>query len=143
MPKILMKQSKPGSIDGMTTNLYKAGCEYEIDGNEINQSLATTFINEHWATMVRERVMPAPAETAYHEMAPEIKAPVEEVEEEVEEEKEIVVPEAKIVRVYELAKEMKKPWQEIVKLADKLGLDASKAQSGLTESDIKAIKKAI
>ena len=145
MPKILMKQSKPGSVDGVTINLYKAGKEYEIDGDEITLALANAFVNAHWAKFVRERSVIAPPETAVIVEAPEIKEveEVEEVEEVVELEKKepAISPDVKTVRVYELAKELKIGWQDVIAYADKIGISANKAQSGLTDAEVEAIKK--
>ena len=136
MPKILMKQTKPGSIDGMTINLYHAGQEYEIDDNEISQSLANAFIGAQWATLIRERInVPAPSATMVVTEAPEIK------KEEIVDEEEIIVAAPKTKRVFELARELEKPWKEIVLMADSLDIDANKAQSGLTETEVKRIKE--
>jgi len=134
MAKILMKQTKPGSMDGITINLYHAGKEYEIGDNEISQSLADTFVNAHWATMVRLRV--APSEMAVVDVVPEVKNITVD-----KEEKESLIVEAKNTRVYELAGLLKKNWKEISELAEKLGIEANKPQSGLTNSDVEKIKK--
>ena len=138
MAKILMKQSKPGSMDGMTINLYKKGIEYEIDDNEINQSLADAFIEARWAVLVRTRIVPVPSEPK-EEVVPS--EPKEEVvpSETKEEKKEKAEP--KNTRVYEVAGELDVAWQDIVALAKALDIDVSKAQSGLTDTEVKKIKE--
>jgi hypothetical protein len=141
MAKILMKQTKPGSMDGVTTNLYTKGHEYKIDNNEINQTLANAFVEARWAKIIRERSAPVevitPPETAVEVSAPEIK----ESEPKVESFKEDVKPEIKSTRVFELARELKTPWNNVCKVANKLGIKVKTAQSGLTKSEVKRIKK--
>jgi len=124
-----MKQSKPGSMDGMTINLYKKGIEYEIDDNEINQSLADAFIEARWAVLVRTRIVPVPSEPKEEVVPSETK----------EEKKEKAEP--KNTRVYEVAGELDVAWQDIVALAKALDIDVSKAQSGLTDTEVKKIKE--
>jgi len=146
MPKILMKQTVPGSMDGVTIHLFKVGKEYEVDDNEITQSLATSFVNARFAILVRERiasvapsapvVLVSPTEMTVEDGPSEIKA--KEVVEEVIEE---VVTEIKSTRIYELARKLNKPWQEVVLMSENLGIEANKAQSGLTDSEVKRIKK--
>lgn len=129
MAKILMKQTRPGSMDGLTINLYKEGQEYEIDDQCINQVLADSFIEARWAVFARTRVVPlAPREI------PEVK-PAETKKEEEE------AKEPKRTRVYELATELDKPWKDVIKIALSLDIDVDKAQSGLTDTQVNKIKE--
>jgi len=149
MPKIIMRQTKPGSMDGITINLYVKDREYKIDDSEINQVLADAFIDARWAKIVRERDVPpanlTPPETAVIVNAPETKNhPVPELltEEETESIHPEVKPEAKSTRVFELAKDLKTNYGKIIKVANRLEIMVTAAQSGLTDSEVKKIKEA-
>ena len=145
MAKILMHITVPGSMDGITANLYEKGKEYNIDDQQINQKLADIFLKAGWAELLRERTIPAPSERAVEVSAPEIKdhpkpAVLTEEETERKESFEEGKTEVKSTRVYELAGELGIPWAKIVKMAGKLGINVKVAQAGLTESEVKKIK---
>jgi len=155
MAKILMSQTMPGSMDGITTNLYIKGQKYEVDEDQISQKLADIFVNAKWATVVRERTV-APAETAVVQKAPEIKAEPEEAPEKLETKTELETeeesaqafsdqPEAphelKTTRVFELAQELEIPYKEVIKLAADLDIYVKVAQSGLSDSEVKRIRE--
>lgn len=47
--KIKMSKNSQGSIDGITVQLFNAGCEYEV-----SDGLAEVFISQRWADKVEE-----------------------------------------------------------------------------------------
>jgi len=143
MSKIIMRRTMPGSMDGITINLYMKDREYEIDDQQITQSLANAFVDARWAKLIRTR-SPLPSETAVIEVAPEIKdhpEPAILTEDEAEIEEKVSVEEPKNTRVFALAKELNTNWAEIKKVANQLGIDVQVAQSGLTDSEVKLIKE--
>ena len=132
MPKILMKASTPGSVDGITVLLFLKDREYDV-----TDRLAKAFVTDMKVAelvqeeisppveIVRQRTTPTPSEKTVIVSAPEVKDKKE----------------SKSTRVYELAGELKKSWKDIVKMAKKFGIGVDRAQSGLTDSDIKKIKE--
>jgi len=157
MAKIIMVQSMAGCIDGIHQRKYQAGQEYEIDGVQMNQKLANIFLKCGAAKMA-DIVPPNPPnppkpnepidppEKAVVENPPEMKEedPVDDEnagdEQEPEEEKKESEPEAKIMRVFELANELKVPYKRVVKVAKTLKINVEFAQAGLTQSEADKIK---
>ena len=148
MPKILMKFSTPGSVDGFTTRLYLKDQEYDLP-----EGLAKTFaVDMRVGNYVRVRKEPdpvlVPTETAVEEKVPEIKIEPKKVIEVIEKKKEVETKEpiseveSKNTRVYELANELKVPWKEVIEIAQKLDINVRVAQAGLTDSEVEKIKSA-
>ena len=154
MQTILMKITIAGSMDGFSTNLYKAGQKYPVDNNHINQGLADSFVNANFATYIRERMVVEPEERAVEVSAPEIKVAKDtgpkETKTEIEKEEisaqtfsdEPEIQEPKNTRVFALAKELKVGWEKIIKVANELDINVRAAQAGLTDSQVQEIKKA-
>ena len=176
MAKIIMVQTIPGCMNGITAKKYIKGQEYQIDGVQINQRLADMFIGCKAAKIVRERKSIARApEQAVIEAAPENKeekiepekaqmsvseakrlASDSEPEDEKEDENKLeetkdadgskpegdnINPDAKDTRVYQLADELKVNWQDVIKAANKLGIEVKAAQAGLTAIEVQRIKE--
>ena len=157
MPKIRMTQTIAGCSDGIHPRQFIKNQEYEIDNNEISQKLALIFIGCGAAIKIKTRkpILEAP-EKAVVDKAPEIKPvmsasemrkmnpeePEVEGKEEIPDEDEINKPESKDTRVYQLSDELGVSWKEIVKIADKLKINVTKAQSGLTNTEVEEIKMA-
>ena len=148
MARIKMTQTIAGCMDGIVAKKYIKDTEYAIDGNEINQRLADMFLNANAAVIIRERkpVLEAP-EKAVIEEAPQKKVmSVSEsmkkarAKKEDQPDKKETESAIKTTRVFHLANELKVSYKELVKLANKLGIKAKAAQSGLSENDVKKIK---
>lgn len=150
MGRIRMTQTIPGCMDGIHPKKFMKDREYEIDNNEINLTLAGIFLDCGAAVKVRSRqlILEAP-EKAVIDKVPETKPEksasemmkMDEKPEETDVEP-IIKAETKSVRVFQLSDELGISWKEIVKIANKLGIDIKKAQSGLTDSEVEKIKVA-
>jgi len=152
MGRIRMTQTIPGCMDGIHPKKFVKDQEYEIDNNEINLTLAGIFLNCGAAVKVRSRqpILEAP-EKAVIDKVPKTKPEksasemmkMDEKPEEIEADVEsIIKAETKSVRVFQLSDELGISWKEIVKIANRLGIDIKKAQSGLTDSEVEKIKVA-
>ena len=149
MAKIKMLKTAPGSPDGIHVLKYQANAEYDIPDR-----LAGTFVSLRVAVYVPPPVI-KPPETQLIESAPEKKEVFEEFagEDDVDEEEEIELHELlgsdnnakdkKIMRVFQLAKELGKPSKKIIKVANKLGISVAASSSGLSEEDVERIKETI
>lgn len=161
MAKIRMTQTIAGCMDGIHAKKYIAGEEYIIDGDQINQRLANTFLSCNAAELIRERKPLSPPEQTVIEEAPEKKvlsvseaktkaAGGSETEKDEDQEPEkpsnTVVKESevtkpdKIMRVFQLADVLDVSYKKVLELANDLGIKVKAAQSGLTEEESKKIK---
>jgi len=155
MGRIRMTQTIDGCMDGIHPKKFTKDQEYEIDNNEINQKLADIFINCSAAVSVRARKPIEVPEKAVIKEAPETKFEMSASEmrkaAEKSDAKETTPdpedsgdskPEAKNTRVFQLSDELEASWKDIIKIANKLGIDVKKAQSGLMDTEAEAIRVA-
>ena len=173
MIKIKMTQTTPGSLDGHTTKVFRAGEEYivcdtpelmqaalEKGERAISKELSIVFVSHlQVATLIRMRQEPEaqsqlePSEKTVVEAAPENKAVL--TEEEAEAENPEVIEEkapaeekkqddtAPTLRVFQLADELGVKTKKVLKAANKLNIKVTAAASGLTEEEAEKIKKAM
>ncbi len=151
MAKIKMLKTLAGSMNGINHKKYTIDEEYEIDGFQINQRLADIFLKGNLAKIVDEVEILQPSERTVIKKAPETK--VEELVEDStddtiedildsNEDKEETTDDSnqKVMRVYNLANELKTPVKKIINIAKKLKINANAAQSGLTQYQVDKIK---
>lgn len=55
--KIKMLETRSGSKDGINVVVFEVGSEYEI-GPQVSERLASVFVDEGWAEMVKEKTAP-------------------------------------------------------------------------------------
>lgn len=143
MPKIIMKTTTSGSLDGIHITDYIAGREYDIDSK-----LSSSFISMGVAAHVRTRkkVDPIIEQTVESLLesksilsSPEnkmIKVPPDKKEKDKKEEN----SKEKTTRVYQLADELNISSKEILKIARKLGIFVRVSASGLSKEEEERIK---
>jgi hypothetical protein len=132
LKKIKMNHSTQGSPDGMRVLNYQKNYEYEVpDG------LATAFITMGAAKAVgareRKAVRAAP-ENAAMSSAPENAA---------QKPKPPKPEEGPVIRVYQLAEELDLPSKKVMDAARKIGIFTRAPASGLSDDEVKRIKKVL
>ena len=173
MIKIKMTQTTPGSLDGHTTKVFRAGEEYIVCDTPdlmeaalargervVTKELSIVFVSHlQVATLIRERQEPEaqsqlePSEKTVVEAAPENKAVLTEeeaeaenpevIEEKAPEEEKKQDDTAPTLRVFQLADELGVKTKKVLKAANKLNIKVTAAASGLTEEEAEKIKKAM
>ena len=173
MIKIKMTQTTPGSLDGHTTKVFRAGEEYIVCDTPdlmeaalargervVSKELSIVFVSHlQVATLIRMRQEPEaqsqlePSEKTVVEAAPENKAVLTEeeaeaenpevIEEKAPEEEKKQDDTAPTLRVFQLADELGVKTKKVLKAANKLNIKVTAAASGLTEEEAEKIKKAM
>lgn len=119
MPRIKMKASAQGSLDGFTVTLFKQGVEYDV-----SSKLAQNFVIHQGVAeaMTRRGVAVAPKNKAI-ESVPENKGAGK-----------------KELRVFQLADELNVSSKQVIKAASDCGVPVTSPASGLTEEEAERIK---
>ncbi len=156
MPTIRMKRTTEGSPDGFHVKRYDGDKEYTVD-SDIPARLAGMFINMKVAEYVtagkpvEEKTIPEAPENAAVEAAPENKE-TEKVKEKPKEQeygweppkkKDKDKAKGKVMRVYELADELKISSKDVLIAAENLGVYARNAASGLSEEEVEKVSAAL
>lgn len=137
MPKIIMKDTTPGSLDGIKINNYIADREYTV-----NDALAKAFISMGVAEYVREeKFVRTTPENKMVESSPDNK--VAESSDEIIKEAEKSDNTSKPLRVYQLADELGVSSKKVLRIAKKLNIHVNAPTSGLSEEEEKRIKSAL
>jgi hypothetical protein len=152
--KIKMAKTTPGAVAGIYIRKFESGMVYSIP-DQIDQRLADLFLKMGVAKVARERsiyetpitpmveaperaVVAPPEIKVKPEIAKAEKPKIESVKIEPEPTKEKVV-----MRVYQLADELKLTSKDVIKLANDLGIHAPAPQSGLSEREVQEIKNGL
>ena len=145
MKKVKMNYSTQGSPDGMRVTIYQGGYTYDLPDR-----LADSFIGIGAACLAvppqsrkRKSVVAAPENAAVNAAPENAAVNTTSKDDTPKPEKKKKIEPLSVTRVYQLAEELDISSKAIIKTASKIGIYARAPASGLSNDEVKRIKKAL